>query len=454
MAIKTNSWVKNRKEELIPICQTNDILDVNIEDGKYNNINILEYCDMQLCWNYIDRNYECYCLEAKYDGTKENYINNLHNFQFSFRELDNSGDTKRIFTMKKNAICDIIEYCGFYYVSDETGFGLLHLDVEELKIFYYDFEQQFSSTIKVQIPDFSTKDIRLCCRSIWIVTLTDDESYKGYFVDVININNKREWYHIRSDECSPVGLRSVSSGVMLVADELIDDFNGEYNYYDGDVFFSSCKVLYINHDNLIPYETNKKSFVDFFKPKELEMNNLLVYGIFKSTIILIDDYNRNDYADTEFIYFLSYNDKLQLRFCRRIDLTLSSTYPIEMYWFYDLIIIQEIGKMFLRASGNMAIVIDLRRFQVSQILEYVSPVSDVMFFKWSKQDRMINMKVEAKCPTSNTYQPCYLRYSVFNGMTLKNLALNIVAESFSLEKIQSSNLPHSLVQEILIGKMY
>ena len=101
----------------------------------------------------------------------------------------------------------------------------------------------------------------------------------------------------------------------------------------------------------------------------------------------------------------------------------------------------------------MAIVIDLRRFQVSQILEYVSPVSDVMFFKWSKQDRMINMKVEAKCPTSNTYQPCYLRYSVFNGMTLKNLALNIVAESFSLEKIESSNLPHWLVQEILIGKM-
>lgn len=237
-------------------------------------------------------------------------------------------------------------------------------------------------------------------------------------------------------------------------DDFIDDVNEDGDDYTDVVFFSSSKALYINHDSLIPCETTERNFIEFFKPEEIEMKNPLVYGIFKSTIILINDYNRNDYADTEFIYFLSYNDKLQLRFCRRIDLTLSSTYPIEMYWFYDLIIIQEIGKMFLRASGNMAIVIDLRRFQVSQILEYVSPVSDVMFFKWSKQDRMINMKVEAKCPTSNTYQPCYLRYSVFNGMTLKNLALNIVAESFSLEKIQSSNLPHSLVQEILIGKMY
>ena len=102
MAIKINSWVKNEKKELIPTCQANDMLNVNIEDEKYNKRNILEYCDVQLCWNYFERNYECYRLEAKYDGTKENYIYNLHNFQFSFRELDNSVETKKVFTMKKD----------------------------------------------------------------------------------------------------------------------------------------------------------------------------------------------------------------------------------------------------------------------------------------------------------------------------------------------------------------
>ena len=449
MAIKINSWVNNEKKELIPTCQANNMWNVTIEDEKYNKRNILEYCDVQVCWNYFDRNYECYCLEPKYDGTKENYIYNLHNFQFSFRELDNSAETKKIFTMKKNANC-FIEYCGLYYVSDEIGFALLHLNVEELKVYYYDFEQQFSSTIKIQISDFATKQVRLCCKSIWILTDIDDESYKGSLIDVINIKNEKKWYHIRSNACSPICLSNVFSGIMLVADDIKDGDDDNYDFPS----FSSCKALYIDHDDLIPFEINQRNFMEFFKPEELDMENLLVYGIFKSTIILTGDYYQNDYVDPEFIYFLSYNDKLQLRFCKRIDLTVSSTSPIDIYWGYFLEIILEVGKMFLRTSENMVLVIDLRRFQVSQILEYTLVLSVGRFFKWSKQDRMLNVKVDATCPAGYIDQRFYLKYGLFNGMTLKSLALNIVAASFSLENIQSSNLPHLLVREILAEKMY
>ena len=114
----------------------------------------------------------------------------MNNFQFSFRELDNLVETKRIFTMGKYEFC-LIDYCGLYYVSDEICFALLHLNVEELKICYDDFEQQFSSTIKIQIPDLNPKSVQLCFRSIWINTKIKGKSYKGSFIDITNINNKK-----------------------------------------------------------------------------------------------------------------------------------------------------------------------------------------------------------------------------------------------------------------------
>ena len=90
----------------------------------------------------------------------------------------------------------------------------------------------------------------------------------------------------------------------------------------------------------------------------------------------------------------------------------------------------------------MVFVIYLRRFQVSQILEYKSALSAGGFYKWSKQDRMLNIKVYTTCPSGFIDQHHYLKYDLF------------IAESFSLEKIQSSNLPHSLVPEILTKQMY
>ena len=123
---------------------------------------------------------------------------------------------------------------------------------------------------------------------------------------------------------------------------------------------------------------------------------------------------------------------------------------IGIYWGYSVAIIPHIGKMFLITSSNSILVFDVKTFQVSQVLEYTLPYSPGGIFKWSKQDRMLNVV----CGSSHPDQRWYLKYALYGGQTLKQLALNAVVEVFSIEKIQASNLPHSLFREIMTRKMY
>ena len=103
-------------------------------------------------------------MEPKYDGTREDYVYNLNNFQFSFRELDSSAEDSRIFTMKKDKKC--FSSCNeLDYVSDIHGFALLKFGFNELRV-HYDSEQLFSSSIKIQISNNAIIRIKLCCRSI------------------------------------------------------------------------------------------------------------------------------------------------------------------------------------------------------------------------------------------------------------------------------------------------
>ena len=110
--------------------------------------------------------------------------------------------------MKKINDCFIMN-SGLYYVSDNNGFALLYLNTVEIKVYCYDFEKTFSINIKVQIPGYSNRKTKLCCRSIWIVTNTFHETQKNCLIDVINRKNKREWHHIRSNICSPISLKNV-----------------------------------------------------------------------------------------------------------------------------------------------------------------------------------------------------------------------------------------------------
>ena len=169
MTLKVSSWNKTCDTEYIPSCQANDILNVIIKKNKYRKLVYDDQIDLGLCCEYFDRTYKCYCLEPKYDGTREDYIYNLENkFQFSFGELDSSAEENRMFTMKKYKECSFS--CNkLDYVSDIHGFALLKLGFNEIRVHYYDFEQLFSSSMKIQILNNAIGEIKLCCGSIWII---------------------------------------------------------------------------------------------------------------------------------------------------------------------------------------------------------------------------------------------------------------------------------------------
>ena len=214
MTLKVSSWHKICDAEWIPNCVANDILNVIIKNENYMKLVSDDEIDLGLCWEYFDRTYTCYCLEPKYGGTTEDYIYNLNNFQFSFRELDSSAQDNRIFTMKKDKECNMA--CKeLDYVSDICGFALLKLRFTELRVHYYDFEQLFSSSIKIQISNNAIGEIKLCCRSIWIINNMYNDSYVGCFIDMISIKNEREWYHVRSNTCVPISLGRVFSSICL-----------------------------------------------------------------------------------------------------------------------------------------------------------------------------------------------------------------------------------------------
>ena len=63
------------------------------------------------------------------------------------------------------------------YVSDICGFALLKLSFTELRVHYYDFEQLFSSSTKIQISNNAVGEIKLCCSSIWIINNMYNDSY-------------------------------------------------------------------------------------------------------------------------------------------------------------------------------------------------------------------------------------------------------------------------------------
>ena len=442
MALKLSSWYKICDAEWIPKCQANYIWNVVTKKEKYRKLLHDQDIDLRLCWEYFDRTYKCYCVEPKYDGTKENYLYNLNNFQFSFREVDSSAEDNIVFTMKKDKEFSI--NCNdLDYVSDICGFALLKLGFNELRVHYYDFEQLFSSSIKIQILSETIREIKLCCRSIWIINGMYSESYNSRLIDLINIKNEREWYHIRSNVCVPISLSRVFSITMLVT----DDIQHEIGYEEDNINFSSCKVLLIDHENLMPYERNYRNPIDFDKPKGCETENLSVYGIFKSTIILSPS---GKPLNAEVWYFLRYNERMQLIFFKRIAFTVSIKHGIYMFWRYGVSIIPHIGKMFLIISSNSILVLDMETFEVNQALEYTLPYLPDGIFKWSKQDRMVNVV----CSRGHPDQRWYLIFALYRGHTLKELALDAVVEYFPIKNIHASNLPQSLLREIVARKMY
>ena len=61
---------------------------------------------------------------------------------------------------------------------------------------------------------------------------------------------------------------------MLLLNYITDDIDDD----ECSIFSSSsCKALYINHDNLILYEVNERQFTKFCKPEKLNIKLILLF---------------------------------------------------------------------------------------------------------------------------------------------------------------------------------
>ena len=278
------------------------------------------------------------------------------------------------------------------------------------------------------------KDFRLSYKSIWIASYISDQ---GSAIDVINIKNGNEWYHIRSNCNSTIALKTVFSGIM---------FLGSNNFGDGRNLFSSCKALYIDHCNLIPCKTNEKSFIEFYKPKELKKEDIVVGGIFKTTIIVAPK------THSKMCYSLTYKERLDLKVCKKIDLT--GYFDKKIRDIGKLKFLPQIGKMLVYVSPTYIAIIDLKMFRITQILECPEEHFNLDII-WSNDERMLNMvSCTDKYNTNLKGSLTLLKFVLYNRQSLKELPLNIVLDSFSLEEIEAFNLPRSLVREIMTRKMH
>ena len=305
MALKVSSWFKGRNQEFVPICREN--FNMEYQFAGPQNFNLVDSV-LKPCWDYIDKDFKCFCLESKADNTLENYVFNLFNFRFSFGVRNGSEEANKIFKLKKEH--NLIQgfFSGLHYLSDISGFSLLSLnDRGELRVFYYDFEKKFSSNIKTRIPSYSYKDydsrnIKLCSRSIWILTYMLGLVSS---IDVISIKDEKVWYHVRNNGgYHYVGLDNVLSGVML----LVIDCRERFKFYH-------WKALCIDEDELIPFKLSEKNLMEFYKPKELKNEDLDVVGTFKTTITLIPK------TDSNCLYFLIYDKKMQFKAFKKIDIS-------------------------------------------------------------------------------------------------------------------------------------
>ena len=440
MALKVSSWMKDG----IPICWEN--VNLEFESAELNkNLHVVDSI-LKPCFEYIDKNYECYCLKSKAGNTLQNHLFNLFNFRFSFRMSNSLGEEKKIFRMKKNKNCIPSFYYGLHYLSDVSGFSLLSFKKSgELRVYYYDFEEKFSTNIEIVIPTYDPKDyirrhMKLCSRSIWVLTYILGMVSS---IDVISIKNDKKWYHVRNNgSYDYVGLQNVLSGVMLPVNYC------NKRFYD-------CKSLCLDHDELIPFKLNEKNLIEFYKPKELENEDVDILGIFQTTVVLIPK------ADSKFLYFLVYDKRMQFKAFKKIDMsyfcedgmTLSLEREVLLQGF-----IPEILKLLVPISTKVTVIIDVEKAQVTQILVH-NRLNDNYslrkYVKWSKDEEMLNLFYNVPCTFDVNLRPktTLLKYVLYNWKSLKDLALYNVVSFVTMEKILASNLPQSLFAEIMARKM-
>ena len=71
MTLSVSSWIKVRNQELKPIYKKN--FNLRYRFSKLQSFDLVD-SNLKRCWDYIDEDYECFCVESKADNTLGNYI--------------------------------------------------------------------------------------------------------------------------------------------------------------------------------------------------------------------------------------------------------------------------------------------------------------------------------------------------------------------------------------------
>lgn len=148
------SWEEIENEQMIPVCQPNNILmDKKEKYGEYKKFIDRFYVpinekSLRLVWENFVQKHHCCCLSQESPNSLEEYLFSLYCFRILFEE---TGKKSEVFCFKKDQNC-YAEKTGFYYVSDRNGFALIQTQKKmfktTLKIFYYDFRGKFTTYFK------------------------------------------------------------------------------------------------------------------------------------------------------------------------------------------------------------------------------------------------------------------------------------------------------------------
>ena len=260
-------------------------------------------------------------------------------------------------------------------------------------------------------------------------------------IEAVIIKNQT-WYHINSEISHPLHLE-----VVFSTDRFIGGIDSPYP------LFSSCKMLYIDCDHLKPNEESQAEFREFEKPNLQENEkNLKVVGIFNETVIVADKFT------SSCSLFISYKG-FQIKMSRKIDVSSCFQNHLQLSWThpYDIYFIPGAARMAVRTDKDFVVIIDLRNFQITQILTFNERFS-MLEFKYSKYDRALyldgfDMDTEEDLDDLDA-SDCVLKFGIWQGMSLQEFCINVIVNYFSVSEIKSFRQPQVLIEEILALKLY
>ena len=114
--------------------------------------------------------------------------------------------------------------------------------------------------------------------------------------------------------------------------------------------------------------------------------------------------------------------------------------------------------MAVRTDKNFIVIIDLRIFQITQMLTFRERFCMYFLkFNYSKYERALYLlgRTWDCLGLIGPERPEFiLKFGIWQGISLQELCVNVIVNYFSVSEIKSFRLPQFLIEEILDNKLY